>query len=70
MTLAAALLLVKSSVLEHILEHGIGFHQYLALTWMASAMAVFGGAIGSGLEREIDIRAAAYSYHPELEETD
>jgi hypothetical protein len=28
-------------------------------------MATIGGAIGSGLEDEATVRAAAYGYHPE-----
>ena len=31
-------------------------------------MATVGGALGSGLESEIDIREATYSHHPELEQ--
>jgi hypothetical protein len=56
---------IKSSVLEQTLQHGVGVGDYLALAWMVSALATAGGALGSGLEHEIDIRDAAYSYHPE-----
>jgi hypothetical protein len=64
-TLAGEALIIRSSVLEQQLQHGVGTAEYLALAWMVSALATVGGALGSGLEREIDIRLAAYSYHPE-----
>lgn len=64
-TLAGEALIIQSSVLEEQLQHGVGTAEYLALAWMVSALATVGGALGSGLEHEIDIRLAAYSYHPE-----
>jgi hypothetical protein len=67
-TLVGELVIIRSSVLEQSLKHGVGLHTYVVLAWMVSAMATVGGAIGSGLEQEIDIRAAAYSYHPERED--
>ena len=64
-TLAGEPLIIQSSVLEEQLQHGVGTAEYLVLAWMVSALATVGGALGSGLEQEIDIRLAAYSYHPE-----
>ena len=64
-TLAAEALVLKSSVVEQQLQHGVGTADYLALAWMVSALATVAGALGSGLERELDIRLAAYGYHPE-----
>jgi hypothetical protein len=69
-TLAGEALILQSSVLEEQLQHGVGTADYLALAWMVSAMATVGGALGSGLEHEIDIRLAAYSYHPERDAED
>jgi hypothetical protein len=37
----------------------------LTLAWIISSLATVGGAIGSGLEDEETVRAAAYGYHPE-----
>ena len=38
---------------------------YLTLAWIISSLAIVGDAIGSGLEDEDTVRAAAYGYHPE-----
>ena len=64
-TVLAAALLIDTSVLEQSLQRPVGFTDYLTLAWIISSMATVGGAIGSGLEDEETVRAAAYGYHPE-----
>jgi len=63
-TLGAAALLIDASVLEQSIGHPVGLRDYLTLAWIISSMATVGGAIGSGLEDEEHVRAAAYGYHP------
>ncbi|GIH97433.1 DUF2267 domain-containing protein [Planobispora siamensis] len=63
-TLAAALL-IDTSVLERKLQRPVDFTDYLMLAWIISSLATVGGTIGSGLEDEDTVRAAAYGYHPE-----
>jgi hypothetical protein len=62
---AAAALLIDTSVLEQALGRPVGVVDYLTLAWLISSLATVGGAIGSGLEDEQAVRAAAYGYHPE-----
>jgi hypothetical protein len=64
-TAAAAWLLIRPSVLEQSLRPPIGLADYLTLAWIVSSLATVGGAIGSGLEDEETVRAAAYGYHPD-----
>ncbi|MFI6787646.1 hypothetical protein ACIBG4_09970 [Nonomuraea sp. NPDC050383] len=64
-TILAAALLIDTSVLEQILQRPVDFTDYLILAWIISSLATVGGAIGSGLEDEDTVRAAAYGYHPE-----
>jgi hypothetical protein len=64
-TAAAAWLLIRPSVLQQSLQPPIGLADYLTLAWIVSSLATVGGAIGSGLENEETVRAAAYGYHPE-----
>jgi hypothetical protein len=63
-TAAAAALLIDPSVLEQTLGRPAAVGDYATLAWIISSMATVGGAIGSGLEDEEDVRAAAYGYHP------
>ncbi|MEU6797434.1 hypothetical protein ABZ907_37560 [Nonomuraea wenchangensis] len=63
-TLVAALL-IDTSVLEQNLQRPVDFTDYLNLAWIISSLATVGGTIGSGLEDEDTVRAAAYGYHPE-----
>ena len=64
-TVLAAALLIDPSVLEQSLQRPVHFTDYLTLAWIISSLATVGGAIGSGLEDEETVRAAAYGYHPE-----
>lgn len=64
-TATAAWLLIRPSVLQQSLRPPIGLADYLTLAWIVSSLATVGGAIGSGLEDEETVRAAAYGYHPD-----
>jgi hypothetical protein len=64
-TVFVAALLIDTSVLEQSLQRTVAFTDYLTLAWIISSLATVGGAIGSGLEDEETVRAAAYGYHPE-----
>ncbi|MEO3773059.1 hypothetical protein [Micromonospora sp. B9E7] len=64
-TVLVGALLIDTSVLEQILQRPVDFNDYLTLAWITSSLATVGGAIGSGLENEETVRAAAYGYHPE-----
>jgi hypothetical protein len=64
-TALAAALLIDTSVLEQTLQRPVDIADYLKLAWIISSLATVGGAIGSGLEDEKTVRAAAYGYHPE-----
>ncbi|GAB3329551.1 hypothetical protein RMN56_29715 [Micromonospora halotolerans] len=64
-TVLVAALLIDTSVLEQTLQRPVDFTDYLTLAWIISSLATVGGAIGSGLENEETVRAAAYGYHPE-----
>jgi hypothetical protein len=61
----AAALLIDTSVLEQTLQRPVDLTDYLTLAWLISSLATVGGAIGSGLEDEETVRAAAYGYYPE-----
>jgi hypothetical protein len=64
-TVLAAALLIDRSALQQTLQRPVDITDYLALAWPISSLATVGGAIGSGLEDEETVRAAAYGYHPE-----
>src|SRR4051794_14797112 len=64
-TVLAAALLIDTSVLQQTLQRPVAVTDYLTLAWIISSLATVGGAIGSGLEDEETVRAAAYGYHPE-----
>lgn len=64
-TVLVAALLIDTSVLEQTLQRPVDFTDYLTLAWITGSLATVGGAIGSGLENEETVRAAAYGYHPQ-----
>ncbi|MCG5467953.1 hypothetical protein LADH09A_001803 [Micromonospora sp. LAH09] len=63
-TVLVGALLIDTSVLEQTLQRPVDVTDYLTLAWITSSLATVGGAIGSGLENEETVRAAAYGYHP------
>ena len=61
-TLAAAWFLVTGELLGQTLQHPVGWPEYLTIAWLASSIATVGGALGSGVESDQSVRAAAYGY--------
>ncbi len=52
---------VRSSWLKS-LRHPVGLGDYATLAWMASSIAIVGGALGSGFDDEQAVGDAAYGY--------
>jgi hypothetical protein len=61
-TLAAAWFLVTGELLSQNLQHPVGWADYATIAWLASSIATLGGTLGSGLESDQAVRAAAYGY--------
>jgi hypothetical protein len=61
-TLAAAWFLITGELLSQNLQHRVGWPNYVTIAWLASSIATVGGALGSGLESDEAVRAAAYGY--------
>jgi uncharacterized membrane protein len=61
-SLAAAGLLIETSLLASAVHHDAGFEQYLRLAWLASSLATVGGALGATVETDAAVREAAYAY--------
>lgn len=64
-TVLVGALLIDTSVLTQVLQRPVNASDYLTMAWITSSLATVGGAIGSGLENEETVRAAAYGYHPQ-----
>ena len=65
LNLAWALFVLDPSVLGGYLHMSIGYGDLFVLTWFVASAATVGGALGSGLESDEAIRAAAYSKREE-----
>jgi hypothetical protein len=63
--LAVGSFLIEDELLSKTLHHEVGFATYLELAWFAASIAMIGGALGSGLESDEEVRVAAYGYRPE-----
>jgi hypothetical protein len=58
-------LVVANRPLHSALGHAPGLADHLRLAWFVSSVATVGGALGSGLESNAAVRAAAYRYQAE-----
>jgi hypothetical protein len=63
--LAWALFVLDPSVMGDSLGTSLGYGDLLVLTWFVASAATLGGALGTGLESDEAIRAAAYSKREE-----
>jgi hypothetical protein len=65
LSLVTAGFILDAAVLESSVGHPVGFVDYVAVAWFTTSLATLGGTLGSGLEDRLEVREAAYSYHPE-----
>jgi hypothetical protein len=63
--LAWALFVLDPAVMGGYLHVSLGYEDLFVLTWFVASAATVGGALGTGLESEEAIRAAAYSKREE-----
>jgi hypothetical protein len=63
--LAWALFVLDPAVMGGYLHETLGYSDLFVLTWFVASAATVGGALGTGLESEEAIRAAAYSKREE-----
>jgi hypothetical protein len=60
LTAAAAAELIPPSLLRQRLGHAVDVGDYLQLVWFVASLATIGGALGSLVESDVDVREAAY----------
>jgi hypothetical protein len=60
-----ALFVLDPAVMGSYLQQTLGYGDLFVLTWFVASVATVGGALGTGLESEEAIRAAAYSKREE-----
>lgn len=60
-----ALFVLDPAVTGGILNAPLGYSDVLVLAWFVASVATIGGGLGSGLESDEAIRAAAYSKREE-----
>lgn len=53
-------ILLKPEVFAQAVGHPVSIGNYLSLAWLIASIATVGGALGSGLEDDAGVRAAAY----------
>jgi hypothetical protein len=59
---------MPESVISEELGHEVEVDEYLRLPWLVSSLATLGGALGSAVETERAVRAAAYGYREDEED--
>jgi uncharacterized membrane protein len=59
--LAGAGLVTAPQTFAQAVGHDVGFADYATLAWFVASLSTIGGALGSALESEDAVRAAAYS---------
>jgi hypothetical protein len=59
--LAGAALVTAPQTFAQAVGHDVGFADYATLAWFVASLATIGGGLGSALESEDAVRAAAYS---------
>jgi hypothetical protein len=69
-SLAGAGLLITPHLLSKVLSSDVSLADYLSLAWLATSLAMIGGALGAGLETAEAVREAAYAYRPEDQRAD
>jgi hypothetical protein len=69
-SLAGAGLLITPDLLSKELSSDVSLADYLSLAWLATSLAMIGGALGAGLETAEAVREAAYAYRPEEQRAD
>jgi hypothetical protein len=69
-SLGGAALLITPDLLSSKLSSDVSVGDYLNLAWLATSLAMIGGALGAGLETNEAVREAAYAYRPEEQRAD
>jgi len=69
-SLAGAGLLITPDLLSKELSSDVSLADYASLAWLATSLAMIGGALGAGLETAEAVREAAYAYRPEEQRAD
>ncbi|MCR5978123.1 hypothetical protein GDN83_10340 [Gordonia jinghuaiqii] len=65
-TFVAALIVIDESFLAEQLGHPVGLHHYVYLSWMATSMGMFAGALGSSADSHDDVLRATYGYRERM----
>jgi hypothetical protein len=69
-SLGGAGLFITPNLLSKQLGSDVSLADYLRLAWLASSLAMIGGALGAGLETNEAVREAAYAYRPDEQRAD
>jgi hypothetical protein len=69
LALVTSPVLVPAQLLEEGIGHAVRVGDYMKLAWLTSSLATLGGALGAGLESDDVVRAAAYTYRQESQQS-